>query len=195
MVARFVRDEEVRRFESAHPDRAMRPCEQGPWPDWRSVNVRSMVCGMLDDNQPIRRCSRCHAEKPLDHFHRSARQGHQWWCKGCHRLYDAAYHARTKPLRLQQKRVYKAGLLAWMRGIKASRPCADCGGRFHPAAMTFDHLPEHEKIDAIAELVKRGNRRLAHAEVLKCDVVCANCHAIRTYERREAAKAGRVKAS
>lgn len=139
-----------------------------------------------DLGTPVRRCSRCQIEKPLSDFHLRGGDGHQWWCKACHRSYDAAYHARTRPIRLRQKREHKRRLVAWMRDIKTSQPCVDCGGWFHPAAMTFDHLPGHEKLDDIADLVRFGCTRLAREEVLKCEVVCANCHAVRTYMRREA---------
>jgi hypothetical protein len=74
-----------------------------------------------------------------------------------------------------------------MRGLKA-RPCADCGGRFHPAAMAFDHLPGSSKRLEIANLVRRGSIGLARVEIAKCEIVCANCHAIRTFLRREQAR-------
>lgn len=57
--------------------------------------------------------------------------------------------------------------------------------------MEFDHLPGTTKHSDVATLVVRGCTQLAYAEVLKCELVCANCHAVRTYERREAARAGR----
>lgn len=70
-----------------------------------------------------------------------------------------------------------------MRELK-SRPCADCGLVFHPAAMEFDHLPGTIKRLDIASLVRRGSIGLARMEVEKCEVVCANCHAVRTFRRR-----------
>jgi len=71
-----------------------------------------------------------------------------------------------------------------MRDLK-NKPCADCGGQFHPAAMTFDHLPGTTKRADVATLVIRSSISVARAEIAKCELVCANCHAIRTYERRE----------
>ena len=85
---------------------------------------------------------------------------------------------------MAQKRTRITELVVWMRDLK-SVPCADCGGRFHPAAMAFDHLPGSVKVLDIASLVRRGSVGLARAEIQKCEIVCANCHAIRTYERRE----------
>jgi hypothetical protein len=51
--------------------------------------------------------------------------------------------------------------------------------------MTFDHLPGTNKRSDIATLVRRTSIALAREEIAKCELVCANCHAVRTYERRE----------
>jgi hypothetical protein len=89
---------------------------------------------------------------------------------------------------MAQKRVRIARLVDWMRAEK-SRPCTDCGGRFHPAAMTFDHLPGSDKRLDVANLIRRGSIGLARIEA-KCEVVCANCHAVRTFVRREQTRHG-----
>lgn len=63
-------------------------------------------------------------------------------------------------------------------------PCLDCGGRFLPCAMDFDHRPGEEKVMSVAQLVTRGNEAKLRAEIAKCDVVCANCHRVRTWLRQ-----------
>lgn len=65
------------------------------------------------------------------------------------------------------------------------RPCADCDQRYPYYVMQFDHLGEEEKEDRISALawVPVGEARL-RAEMAKCEVVCANCHAERTHQRR-----------
>ena len=63
-------------------------------------------------------------------------------------------------------------------------PCLDCGGRFLPCAMDFDHRPGEEKVMSVAQLVTRGNEAKLRAEIAKCDVVCANCHRVRTSLRQ-----------
>ena len=74
-------------------------------------------------------------------------------------------------------------LVAWMRELKSSRPCTDCGGWFHPAAMTFDHLPGTTKRSEISTLLYSGYRQVLLDEIAKCELVCANCHAVRTFLR------------
>jgi hypothetical protein len=64
------------------------------------------------------------------------------------------------------------------------RPCTDCGGRFHSCAMDFDHLDGHTKVASISEFVSGAKSKKAIlAEVAKCELVCSNCHRVRTFNR------------
>lgn len=60
-------------------------------------------------------------------------------------------------------------------------PCTDCSVRYPYYVMQFDHL--NGKTFTIGML---SNRSLSavEAEIAKCEVVCANCHAERTHVRR-----------
>ena len=136
------------------------------------------------------RCALCGDVKPLEAFHRMG-AGRQRYCKPCRRDWDAAYWARRRHFRMSQQRDRRRELREWISGIKSSTPCTDCGGYFHPAAMTYDHLPGHEKRDDISSLVAGGYRGAVVTEMAKCEIVCANCHAIRTFRRREAARLAR----
>ena len=69
--------------------------------------------------------------------------------------------------------------------IKIALGCTDCGFNTHPAALDFDHLPGFEKSETVAVLVGAGKLDLALAEIKKCQVVCANCHRIRTAQRKK----------
>jgi hypothetical protein len=129
-----------------------------------------------------KRCVRCCETKPVGEFHRRG-QGVQSWCKPCHREWDAKYHSERRHIRAAQKRARKQLLVAWLRDLKSSRPCADCGGYFHPAAMTFDHLPGRTKRDDVSNLLYAGYRQVVLDKIAKCELVCANCHAVRTFDR------------
>jgi hypothetical protein len=76
-------------------------------------------------------------------------------------------------------------MLDWLSELKSSQPCADCGGFFHPAAMTFDHLPGSVKRGDVSDLLCHGFKRGGLEEIAKCEIVCANCHAVRTFTRRQ----------
>ena len=123
----------------------------------------------MSDMPGMRGCSMCSAVKPVSEFHRR-KDGYQRWCKQCRKTYDAVYHGGRREIRKAQKRLRIAQLVDWMRDLK-KRPCADCGGRFHPAAMAFDHLPGMPKRLDIASLVRKGCIGLARMEIAKCEVV------------------------
>jgi hypothetical protein len=63
-------------------------------------------------------------------------------------------------------------------------PCVDCSGRFPPECMDFDHRPNEKKVGRVSTLV-RGTLDKLMDEIRKCDLVCANCHRIRTRKRIE----------
>jgi hypothetical protein len=73
-----------------------------------------------------------------------------------------------------------------LKAIKMAVGCVDCGYDEHPEALHFDHLPEYEKLTEIGNSnLKMGSIHKLLGEIAKCDVVCANCHAVRTAVRRE----------
>ena len=61
-------------------------------------------------------------------------------------------------------------------------PCFDCGIKYHPACMDFDHREGEIKSFNIGRL-SAWNKKTLMIEVAKCDIVCANCHRLRTFNR------------
>ena len=71
-----------------------------------------------------------------------------------------------------------------LQAIKMERGCADCGYRDNAEALQFDHLDAGAKRFKLSGgAVERGMNALLE-EIAKCEVVCANCHVIRTQTRR-----------
>jgi hypothetical protein len=64
------------------------------------------------------------------------------------------------------------------------KPCADCGVKYSPWVMDFDHV-RGVKIQNVAYLAMTKNRDAVLEEIAKCDVVCSNCHRERTYIRNK----------
>lgn len=63
----------------------------------------------------------------------------------------------------------------------------DCGGRFPAVCMDFDHRPGEKKLFTVAAMVgQHQTSKRVLAEIAKCDVVCSNCHRIRTATRHQA---------
>ena len=59
-------------------------------------------------------------------------------------------------------------------------PCTDCGIRYPACVMEFDHVRGEKYMD-VSRIKK--SVRLVQLEIEKCDLVCANCHRIRTMGR------------
>lgn len=96
-------------------------------------------------------------------------------------------HMRARPEEVRAK--YAEGFAVRQRrnqeAVNAAKsgPCVDCGGSFPLECMDLDHVPERgPKKFALSKL---GARRLeaVQAEIGKCDLVCSNCHRIRTDTR------------
>lgn len=69
-----------------------------------------------------------------------------------------------------------------LAAIKMASGCVDCGYAKHWSALDFDHLPGFKKLFNVGVNVNRKWCEVER-EITKCEVVCSNCHRIRTYER------------
>lgn len=84
---------------------------------------------------------------------------------------------------LQRQKDKRNKIRKYLQALKEEKSCADCGVNYPYFVMDFDHLPEHEKSFDIATFSKHHTLEDIMTEVDKCDVVCANCHRIRTWSR------------
>lgn len=115
-------------------------------------------------------CYRCEVLKPAAEFpdRTTPRAGGlSTYCRVCWREIDKERRAKKR----QEINEYKL-----------AKGCMDCGYATHPAALQFDHRPGEVKLFNIGLSITRGREAL-WAEIAKCDVVCSNCHAVRTAER------------
>jgi hypothetical protein len=137
-------------------------------------------------NDTMKICSACSVEKGVDKFYRKCGEL-QSKCKECQRAYYRLYYERNKSRFIEKNRQNKNRQRKRLRIILwnvKQRPCEDCGCSYHPWVMELDHRNGTTKIAAVANLVSKGctDARLLE-EIGKCDVVCANCHRMRTYLR------------
>lgn len=145
-------------------------------------------------------CQTCEVEKPATDFHKmkSSEDGLHPYCKMCKKAYAAKLYSNDKEridmvkakwrdtfaekhaAEAKEKRDFNRKFL---QDLKASTPCTDCKNYFDPICMDFDHLPHEKKSFTISQVVQYSLELLL-AEVEKCEIVCANCHRIRTRDRR-----------
>lgn len=132
----------------------------------------------------MKRCSRCEEEKPSESFHKSKtnKDGLQYVCKACALEYNRL--PRIKEYNKRYREEHPCSGRAYIDQLK-SRPCMDCGNEFPPYVMDFDHRDPSTKSCTLASM-HRAPIEAIKIEAAKCDVVCSNCHRIRTWGRANA---------
>ena len=96
-------------------------------------------------------------------------------CACCHRI-------RTQKQRSTTQNPQRQAFHAKVTSLKEGNPCKDCGVTFPPVAMDFDHVSGDKMLNV------SSMRHLAWgavlAEIAKCELVCANCHRVRTWQQK-----------
>lgn len=142
----------------------------------------------LPKGQDTKFCFGCKTLKSLSDFNKNRirSDGVQTYCRECMSVRATAYYQRRgKQMRKQSNSAYKKRKTRnkeWLRSYLEERNCVDCGST-DVRVLEFDHV-SGEKEGAISRLVNDGySIKRLKSEIAKCEVVCANCHRIRTYER------------
>lgn len=136
-----------------------------------------------------RRCYRCREEKPEGEFYWKNKQRtvRSACCKPCQKKLSAGNYARHRTRYVADARKRNLAQVERLRAVMQAEkdcPCADCGGKYPYWVMQFDHV-RGSKVREVSNLVTRAvSVRALRAEIAKCEVVCANCHANRTHLRR-----------
>jgi len=113
---------------------------------------------------------------------RSRYQSEEW--KEYQRTYQRSWHQRHREKRLARKYERKAAIHDYIQNMKSQLRCVDCGQQ-HPATLHFHHRDSEDKVFNISDAVNKGFALdRIKKEMLKCMVLCANCHAKRHYNMR-----------
>jgi len=88
------------------------------------------------------------------------------------------YHANKEQYfaRNAQKKLEMRQYVAQIKNV----PCMDCGIKYPVYVMEFDHRDRHDKVATIGKIILNGSWKALYAEIEKCDIVCSNCHRLRT---------------
>lgn len=103
--------------------------------------------------------------------------------KQYHKEASRKHYLANKEVIIARSKATKLKLFAYVRELKDKTPCKDCGHNYPYYVMDFDHLPEFEKITEVAKIINSGSMKRLLDEIAKCDLVCSNCHRIRTFKR------------
>lgn len=128
------------------------------------VNKKSIVCRICGKRK----------KKSTTNFQFGVGKKRESWntaCRPCLLLICGAAEKRRQERRRKNRDfVYE---------LKAGKPCVDCGFIGHPCQMDFDHV-RGKKSFSIASSAKDRCFSSIAKEASKCEVVCANCHRLRT---------------
>ena len=102
------------------------------------------------------------------------------------KLYETQYRYKV-PMKSEKLSIakQKAYLAQYIRDLKEASPCMDCKNRYPYYVMDFDHV-RGTKHANVMELIPTLSKKKIDLEIAKCEIVCSNCHRIRTHMRRVA---------
>ena len=147
----------------------------------------------------IKVCTKCLIPKQASEFYvrKAAPRAGQLFslCKMCFKKRGREYYRTLTDSQSKQWKANtehrKAFTLALVL-IAKDRPCLDCGVKYEPCQMDFDHRDPSTKIDSVASLTGDGGMTKILLEIAKCDLVCANCHRLRTQRQRSSKRLSRA---
>lgn len=143
---------------------------------------------ILEDGTKV--CPGCNRKLPAttEFFFRDRRtkSGVTCRCKTCLRAYADKYNKEhpewAKENRKKQKIRANKKCRDLIKKLKTENSCVDCGKFYHFSVMDFDHVRGEKKFN-ICRLDNRGAFQQLLKEIEKCEIVCSNCHRLRTYVR------------
>lgn len=95
-----------------------------------------------------------------------------------------SHYERNKEAYLERNRRKRAEVREILREVKSSG-CVDCGNKDH-RVLELDHVRGVKSVALGTAVTKGWGKTRLLEEIAKCDVRCANCHRIRTYEIQHA---------
>lgn len=131
----------------------------------------------------MKKCYKCGDEKSIKCFSKNAskKDGLSAQCKECHKKLRRIHYENNKDKIIKQVSIKKEKYHKWFDSLK-NKPCKDCGNSYPPYVMDFDHLRDKEFGLSKTLNYNWGRTRVLN-EIEKCELVCANCHRIRTHNR------------
>lgn len=174
---------EKRRRELIRLKREKGPCVDCGIDDLRVLEfdhvVAHLKCGLVG-KRPLRdmaseagkcvmRCRRCHRIKSE---------------KQCKEKYQNHVYSEASAVRQQRRYSKKAQMVEAKKSIGKCEKCGWFNGEY-TCAMDFDHLHPADKFVRISRMVNQCySWENIQTEINKCQLLCANCHHIKTLRER-----------
>ena len=135
----------------------------------------------------MRKCLICKSEKKLSEFNKKSnrKDGLQTHCRECNRKISRKYYhdnreKHLKEVAIRKRKVIKNNQLKLLEILK-NNSCFICGFDNH-LALEFDHI-KGNKFKEIGR-IKEYSWKTIQKELDKCQILCANCHRIKTHKEQ-----------
>jgi hypothetical protein len=147
--------------------------------------------GQLVKRQPgepaHRHCNGCDRELTICSFSlktRTPRLRRQTRCRECMAVASRRSYERNRDQVIARSKAARSGVdernRLFIRELLADKLCADCSISA-PDIFEFDHR-HGDKRDSVGRMISQGlSLSTIEAEIAKCDILCPNCHRIRTH--------------
>jgi hypothetical protein len=136
----------------------------------------------LDQGRTHKICNKCSLLKDISNFSFKNKELGQRssTCSSCHIEYRKSHYEENKELYIEKSKNWRlARKIEFYRWLQKQR-CKDCGNEDF-RVLEFDHL--YDKEFQISEKLGKVSLEVLKKEIDKCEIVCGNCHKIRTAER------------
>lgn len=139
-------------------------------------------------------CTYCKEEKSFDQFRFRNKAKNQYvsWCKLCFSNYEkekwktSEYRRQNNKNHNLERRKHKKQMV---KDHLKNCACVVCGNKDF-RVLEFDHINRKNKKYNISDMAGAGlGWKTILNEIKKCQVLCANCHRIKTYENKDWIKA------
>lgn len=98
-----------------------------------------------------------------------------------HRKWYHKNKERIKNRKSKSSKKRRNKILDFIKSLKEV-PCKDCGNSYPYYVMDFDHVIGNKRFTIGQN--KTLSIETLKQEIKKCEIVCANCHRIRTFNRK-----------
>jgi superfamily II DNA helicase RecQ len=136
----------------------------------------------------MKKCTKCKNDCLIENFPIINKKTNKRssMCTECKREYDREYYELNKAKNNKNKnelaRINRNTKRTYIIDVLKKSSCCDCGNNDW-RVLEFDHRDRDLKEFSIADSTGLSIKKI-QLEIDKCDIVCANCHNIRTIEQR-----------
>ena len=126
-------------------------------------------------------CYKCNKNRDIEQFslNKSRKDGRSSQCRICHSKMRKKHYIKNRKKIIEQVSQYKKDLAQFIRDYKTNKPCCDCGNIYPYYVLDFHH--KYDKKFSISQAFRAAGKKQLLEEMAKCDLLCANCHRIRTH--------------